>query len=468
MDLIVIGLSHQTAPVEVREKLAVIPAEIENHLQELVKLPGVSEAALVSTCNRVEVYAASSDARAALTAVREHFHGGLAGSRTSGGAFDPELDRHLYERVGREAVHHLFRVAASLDSLVVGEPQILGQIKEAFDVALRARTAGRVLGAAFPWAFRVARKVRRDTAIARQPVSVSSVAVELARQVWSGFEGRRVLVVGAGKMSDLATRALRASGATVAVTNRTAARAEELARRLGCETEPFSDLEGALARTDIVITSTGAREPIFGLALMERVQKARRRRSLVLIDIAVPRDVDPAVDALEGIYRWDIDNLQKVVAQNLEDRRQEADHAEALVDQELARCLAARRGNAVGPTITALRSRYLGVARAEAEKAASAWAGLDERQRRALSSMAEAIVNKLLHAPQVALKKGAATEEGEALLAAAHALFDLPAVEPLAEPPPADPEDVEDGPAAGAQAAEQKTWNPPRVQEKKT
>jgi glutamyl-tRNA reductase len=441
VDLVVIGLSHQTAPVEVRERLAVIPGEIENHLQQLVRLPGVAEAALVSTCNRVEVYAASSDARAALEALREHLHGGLAGSRT--GAPDPELDRHLYERVGREAIHHLFRVAASLDSLVVGEPQILGQIKDAFDLAMKARTAGRVLGSAFPWAFRVARKVRRDTAIARQPVSVSSVAVELARQVWSGFEGRRVLVVGAGKMSDLATRALRASGATVAVTNRTAARAEELAQRLGCSVEPFTDLEGALGRTDIVITSTGAREPILGLALLERVQKARRRRPLVLIDIAVPRDVDPAVDALEGIYRWDIDNLQKVVAQNLEDRRQEADRAEALVDQELARCLAARRGNAVGPTITALRSRSIGIARAEAEKTLASLQGLDDRAKRAVSMMAESIVNKLLHAPQVALKKSGASDDGEALLAAAHALFDLPPVEAMDEPPEGEAEGME-------------------------
>jgi len=429
VELVVIGLSHQTAPIEVRERLAVIPGEIESHLQQLVKLPGVAEAVLVSTCNRMEVYAASSDARTALAAVREHLHGGLAGSRVGAAGFDPELDRHLYERVGREAMHHLFRVAASLDSLVVGEPQILGQIKDAYDLATRARTAGRVLGSAFPSAFRVARKVRRDTAIARQPVSVSSVAVEVARQYWSGFEGRRVLVIGAGKMSDLAARSLRASGATVAVTNRTAARAEELAQRLGCQVEPFTDLEGALTRADIVITSTGAREPILGVALMQRVQKARRRRQLLLIDIAVPRDVDPSVNDLEAINLWDIDDLQKAVAQNLEGRRQEADRAEALVDEELARVLAARRGNAVGPTITALRSRTIGIARAEAEKTMAAMSGLDDRGKRAVLAMAEGIANKFLHAPQVALKKSAASEEGESLLAAAHALFDLPPVE---------------------------------------
>jgi glutamyl-tRNA reductase len=449
VDLVVIGLSHQTAPVEVRERLAVIPGEIENHLAQMVRLPGVSEAVLVSTCNRVEIYAAAGEARTALEALREHLHGGLAGSRA--GAPDPELDRHLYERVGREAMHHLFRVASSLDSLVVGEPQILGQIKDAFDLAMKASTAGRELLFAFQAAFRVARKVRRDTAIARQPVSVSSVAVEVARQFWSGFEGKRVLLVGAGKMSDLAARALRANGATVAVTNRTATRAEELAQRLACGVEPWNDLEGALTRADIVITSTGAREPILGLALLQRVQKARKRRHLLLIDIAVPRDVDPTVDEIEGINRWDIDNLQKVVAQNLEDRRQEADRAEAVVEEEVVRCLAARRGNAVGPTITALRSRAIGIARAEAEKTLASLQGLDDRAKRAVSMMAESIVNKLLHAPQVALKKSGASDDGEALLAAAHALFDLPPVEAMAEPPEAE------GEAEGAEQPGRKT-----------
>jgi glutamyl-tRNA reductase len=424
VELLVIGLSHQTAPLEVRERLAVVPAELEARLQDLLRLPGVVEAALLSTCNRVEIYLAAAEPRGALGAVRGHLRAAV-GTPQTGGAGADGLDRHLYERVGREAIHHLFRVASSLDSLVVGEPQILGQLKEAFDVAQRARTAGRVLGFVFPQAFRVARKVRRDTAIARQPVSVSSVAVEAARQVWSGFEGRRVLLVGAGKMSDLAARALRTAGASVTVTNRTAARAEELGRRLGCDVAPFEDLEGALGRADIVISSTGARTHILGVALLDRVQRVRRRRPLVLIDIAVPRDVDPAVDEVDGVYRWDIDDLQKIVSQNLEDRRSEADRAEALVEEELARCLAARRGHAVGPTIIALRARYMGVARAEADKALAGLPAADERTRRAVSSLAEAIVNKLLHPPQVALKKAAASDEGEALLASAYRLFDL-------------------------------------------
>jgi glutamyl-tRNA reductase len=423
VELVIIGLSHQTAPLDVRERLAVIPAELEARLGELVRLPGVVEAALLSTCNRVEIYVAATDERGALSALRGHLRAALSAPELPGDG--TALDRHLYERAGREAVHHLFRVASSLDSLVVGEPQILGQLKEAYDVAVRARTVGRVLGFMFPRAFRIARKVRRDTAIARQPVSVSSVAVELARQVWSGFEGRRVLLVGAGKMSDLAARALRAHGASVTVTNRTAARAEELASRLGCDVAAFEDLERALVAADIVITSTGARTPVLGVALLERVQRARRRRPLVLIDIAVPRDVDPSVDGIAGIIRWDIDNLQKVVSSNLEDRRQEADRAEALVEEELVSCLAAHRGHAVGPTIMALRARYLGVARAEADKALAALPGCDERTRKALSALAESIAAKLLHPPQVAIKTAAGADDGEALVAAAYRLFDL-------------------------------------------
>jgi len=428
MELVVIGLSHQTAPVSVRERLAVVPTEIDARLRALVELSGVSEAALVSTCNRVEIYAASADAGAALGSLREHLRGQATGE---------EVDAHLYQRVGREALHHLFRVAASLDSLVLGEPQILGQVKQAFEVARRARTAGPALDFAFQRAFRIARKVRRDTGIARNPVSVSAVAVEVARQIWSGFEGRRVLVIGAGKMADLAARALRADGATVAVTNRTPARAEELAARLGCAIEPWDDLAGALVRADIVISSTGARQPILGRELLERVQRSRRRHHLVLIDIAVPRDVDPAVDGIEGIFRFDIDHLQAEVARNRDDRRQEADRAEAMVHEELARCLASMRGRGVGPTISALRARYLTVARAESDKALGALPDLDERGRRVVMALAEAIANKLLHAPQVALKKGAASGDGDSLLAAAQQLFDLPAVEAM-EPEPAD------------------------------
>jgi glutamyl-tRNA reductase len=436
MELFLIGLSHRTAPVGIRERLAFVPQEMEAHLQGLTQLPGVREVTVVSTCNRVEIYGASGDCEQALRAVRAHLaaRAGAPGEPAADGAFAGEVGRHLYARVGREAVHHLFRVAASLDSLVIGEPQILGQIKDAFDNAVRVGAAGPVLGFIFPRAFRVARKVRRDTGIAQSPVSVSSVAVELARKVWGGFAGRQVLLIGAGKMADLAARVLRSDGASLAVTNRTRARAEELAARLGATVEPWESLGESLGRADIVISSTGAREPILRRPLAAEVQRARRGRPLVLIDIAVPRDIEPSVAELSGVFLFDIDDLQKVVSTNLQDRRQEADRAEAMIEEELGRFLASERGRAVGPTIAALRARCQTVARAEAERTVAGLSGLDERTKRAFHAMAEAIVAKLLHTPSVALKKDAAAADGANLVEAAQLLFDLPPPGPLAPP----------------------------------
>ena len=226
-----------------------------------------------------------------------------------------ELEPHLYVRSDSEAVHHLFRVASSLDSLVIGEPQILGQVKTTHDLALKSGTAGPILNLCFSRAFRVARRVRRETAIARNPVSVSSVAIDLARQVFGGFDGRRVLIVGAGKMSDLAARALQGQGAALTVTNRTPGRAQELAARMGGDVHAWEDLVGALAAADIVLASTGAREPVLTRALVAKAQKLRRGRPLFLIDIAVPRDVEPSCGELQGIYLADIDDLQKVAEQ---------------------------------------------------------------------------------------------------------------------------------------------------------
>jgi glutamyl-tRNA reductase len=460
MDLLVIGLSHKTAPLALRERLAVAAGELEAELRALVALPGLREAALISTCNRVEVYGAYSDPQAALAALRARLRsraraagGGRPGSGEGGEGDDGggELGGRLYERVGREAVHHLFRLSASLDSMVVGEPQILGQLKEAHELAARAGTSGPLLAQVFTRAFRVARRVRRETGIARQPVSVSSVAVDLAREFWEGFRGRRVLLVGAGKMADLAARALAAQGARVAVANRTLARAEELAGRLGAEVEPWERLGDALGRADIVITSTGAREPVLGRSLVAEACRARRGRPLVLIDIAVPRDVDPAVRDLHDVFLYDIDYLQQRAARNLEGRRGEADRAEALVEEEVGRFVALERGRAVGPTIAALRARCLAVARAEAEKTIAGLGAIDERGRRAVLAMAEAIVAKLMHAPSVALKKGATGGDGDELVAAVERLFELGPPEPV----PARPVDAGAGeaPAAGAGGA---------------
>jgi glutamyl-tRNA reductase len=418
IDLLVLGVSHKTAPVGVRERLAVVPEMMESVLGELAALPSVREAALLSTCNRVEVYAAiDRDGDRAAQGL------GDALARRAG-VTSLELGAHLYERRDAEAVAHLFRVACSLDSLVLGEPQILGQTKQAHESAIRHGSAGAILNACFQGAFRVARRVRRETAIARNPVSVSSVAIELVRQVFGGFDKRQVLVVGAGKMSELAARTLRTHGATLTVTNRTRARADEMAVRYGAAVSDWSELPAALGVADIVIASTGAQRPVLTLEMLRQVQRARRGRPLFLLDIAVPRDVEPEAGKLDGIYLADIDDLQKVAAEHRDERKNEAAEAEAIVAQELDRFLKAWRGRQLAPTVTALRAHVLGLAQAEAARTISAMPGLGERERRAIADLAESLAKKLLHAPQMALRNDDA-DDGVSLVVAVQRLFAL-------------------------------------------
>jgi glutamyl-tRNA reductase len=421
IDVVVLGLSHKTAPVALRERLTVVPDQAEAVLRQIATLPGIREAALLTTCNRVEIYAVASDREGALLAL-----GADLARRAS--LPSAEIDQHLYTRREGEAIHHLFRVASSLDSLVIGEPQILGQVKSTHDAAIRSGTAGPLLNNCFQSAFRVARRVRRETAIAKNPVSISSVAVDLARNVFEDFEDKRVLVVSAGKMADLAARALRGHGARITITNRTRARAEELAGRFEADVHDWNDLPGALVVADVVIASTGAARPVLTRELMTRVRKARRGRPLVIIDIAVPRDVEPSVNDIDGIYLYDIDQLQKQADEHRQGRQSEAEQAEAIVEQELARFIQAFRGRQLGPTINALRARFIGVAKAEAEKGS---AGMGERERRAFIDGAESIVKKLLHTPLMALKK----DDGElvTLLSAVQRLFELPTVEAVVD-----------------------------------
>jgi glutamyl-tRNA reductase len=437
IDLLVLGVSHRTAPVGVRERLAVVPEAMDTVLAELTALPSVREAALLSTCNRVEIYAAvDADADRAV-------HGLSETLARRAGVTALELAAHLYERRDAEAVSHLFRVASSLDSLVLGEPQILGQTKQALDAAIRHKSAGATLNTCFQRAFRVAKRVRSETEIARNPVSVSSVAIELARQVFGGFERRQVLVVGAGKMSELAARTLRAQGATLTLTNRTRARADQLAAQYGATVRDWSELPAALGAADIVIASTGAQRPVLTLEMMHRVQRARRGRPLFVLDIAVPRDVEPEVGKLDGIYLADIDDLQKVAAEHRDERKSEADGAEAIVAQELDRFLKAWRGRQLGPTVTAFRAHVLGLAQAEAARVVAANPGLGERERKLIADVAESLAKKLLHAPQMALRNDDA--EGVPLVVAVQRLFSLD----VAAPAPLDG-DADAGAAAPA------------------
>jgi glutamyl-tRNA reductase len=429
-ELLVVGLSHRTAELEVREKLAVPEDELEQVVTGLTALPELGEALLVSTCNRVEVFATTSGAggaggaNAAATAIQavRRF---LAESR---GVAPERVGPHLYDHVGPAAVKHMFRVASSLDSLVVGEPQILGQLKEAAELAARAGCVGPLLGRCLERAFGVAKRVRTETAIARGSASVSSVAVDLAKNIFGELSGKAVLVIGAGKMADLAARKLADEGASsLWVTNRTAARAEALAARVGGEARPFAELETLLGRADIVISSTGAPQPIIRRDLMKRVNKARKHRSIFLIDIAVPRDVEPTVGKLDGVYLFDVDDLERVVADNLKGRFREAEAGERIVEAEAAQFLAWQRQQGVVPTIKDLRERFGAVARAEAEKTLAQLGGagpIGERTEKAVRQLAESIINKLLHTPLMTLKAHDG-DDAEALVAAARRLFAL-------------------------------------------
>jgi glutamyl-tRNA reductase len=424
IDLLLVGVSHRTAPVAVRERLAIEPEAVAAALAELTGLAAVREAAMISTCNRVELYVAADDAERAATGLAQVL------ARRAGVAVG-DLAEHLYQHRDAAAVRHLFRVASSLDSLVVGEPQILGQTKQAYDAAVQHGTAGAVLRACFEeGAFRVARRVRRETAIARNPVSVSSVAVDFARQVVGDFGKKRVLIVGAGKMSELAARTLRTHGATLTVVNRTRARADEMAQHFGADVVDWNDLRGALVAADIVIASTGAQRPVLTLDLMKDVRKARRGHPLCLIDIGVPRDVDPEVGELADIYLYDIDALQKQASEHRAEREEEAAEAEAVVEQELGRFVKRWRSRQLGPMVSALQAHFHTIARAEVQRVSG---GVDDKEKKARLDLLESCMKKLLHLPMTALRE-ADPDEVLPMVQAVQRLFALSPVAAVPEP----------------------------------
>jgi glutamyl-tRNA reductase len=413
----IVGLSHKTAPIEVRERVAFAGETLRASLERLVTVPGIGEAMIVSTCNRVELYCAIEDhSVATVIGAMQRF---LIDERQ----LPASLRAHLYAVDGNDALRHLFRVAASLDSMVVGESQILGQVKEAYAAALDAGTLGPVLQRAVPRAFALAKRVRTETDVAKSSASIASAAVDLAAQIFGELDGRHVLVVGAGKMGDLSARHLKAAGiGELSVVNRTAARAVELAERLGGKAAPWDDLDRLLTKVDIVLCSTGAAEPVLRKDRVAKAMRARKGRWLFFIDIAVPRDVDPEVGTVENVYLYDVDALERVVAQNLSQRAGEAVEAEAMVDAELKRYQEHELSLGAVPTIKLLRGRFLEIAMAEVERAAARAGGGD---RAVMQAMAEAIVNKLLHVPLTKLKKEAADRPDSELPALVRALFDL-------------------------------------------
>ena len=419
MGLFVAGLNHRTAPVALREQLAVEDDKLRELIRGVQATGAASEAVIISTCNRVEVYAmaeAPGEARAAVFR-RLCQHRGV----------DPAaIEPHVYTHLDDEAIRHTFRVASSLDSMMVGEPQILGQVKDAFALAQACETVGPTLHTLFSQAFAVAKKVRTETDIARHAVSVSFAAVELAKKIFAGLAGRAVLLVGAGKMSELAAKHLVDQGAfPIYVVNRTWSRAQDMARALSGTAVPFAELETALGSVDIVVTSTGAPEPVIRRDLVQRVMHGRRGRPLFFIDIAVPRDVEESVETLPDVYSYDIDDLKQVVDANLRERAREAQRAETLVGREVAKFSARLRDVEVVPTIVSLRERLEGIRSAELKRALARVPEAPAETRDAMEALSSAIVNKILHAPITKLRESSRAGAGRSWTTLVQELFGL-------------------------------------------
>ncbi|HUL75664.1 MAG TPA: glutamyl-tRNA reductase [Vicinamibacteria bacterium] len=403
--IVVVGLNHQTAPVAVREAFAFPKERLREALARVREDAGLGEAMILSTCNRVEVYGRSAEgATGAVAAFLARYHG-----------CDPAaLEPHIYRLEGEAAVRHAFRVAASLDSMVMGEPQILGQVKEAYEAAEKAGALGSVLNALRNRSVAAAKRARTETAIGRNAVSVSHVAVELARKIFGELHERAVLLVGAGKMSEVAARQMVRDGARATVLGgRTFEKAEQLASALGGRAAPFEALRSELARADIVISGTGAAGVVIHRDDVEAAQAARRGRPLFLIDIAVPRDVAEDAGKVPGVFLYDLDDVKQVAEANLRERKKEAAAAEGILEHEIREFLEWRRSLEVVPLLVELRRRADEIRKAEIEKARKRLGPLTPEQESALEAATAAIVNKLLHGPTVHLKQMAGNGQAE-------------------------------------------------------
>ncbi len=420
MHVIVVGLSHKTAPVEIREKLAVPESRLGEALNRLCSYPGVKEGILLSTCNRVEVYSVVEEIDAGYGRIQEF----LADTHLA--LSSEQLTPHLYWHTGDRAITHLFRVAASLDSMIIGESQILGQLKDAFEVALAHKSTGVIMNKVVKKAISVAKRVRTETKIAEMAVSVSYAAVELAKKIFSNLEEKTVLLVGAGEMAKLAARHLIAQGVRhVRITTRTPQHAIDLADKFGGTPVPFDQFREEMAFADIVLVSTGAAHYLIGAEDVHRAVKERMNRPMFLIDISVPRNIDPSVRHVDNAFLFDIDDLKQRVEQNRTERLQEAEKAERMVIEEVMMLREWMKSLEVTPTIVALRSRVDEIKRGELEKALGRLAHLSPQDRNLVEGMASSIVNKLIHSTMVTLKSEVNSDSGAAFVEAARRFFNL-------------------------------------------
>ncbi|MBI5420559.1 MAG: glutamyl-tRNA reductase [Deltaproteobacteria bacterium] len=426
--IVIVGLNHRSAPVEIRERLA-FPADTIGHaLRGLVEREGIAEGVILSTCNRVEVCVLADESYKGTKAVKEFLssHHGIP---------LPEVNEYLYHHEGEQAVKHLFRVSSSLDSMVLGEPQILGQVKDAYGYAAEFRTIGPILEKFFTKAFSVAKRVRTETKVASSAVSVSYAAVELARKIFGSLKDKTVMLIGAGEMCELAARHLLSAGVKgIMVTNRTFERAVKLAEEFDGMPVRFDELLSHLKMADIILSSTGAPHFILSRPEVEEVIRIRKNRPMFFIDMAVPRDVDPDANQIDNVYVYDIDDLNNVIETNIEERQKEAARAEEIVAAEVlgfSRWLEAQQ---VTPTIVMLRKKFEEVKNAEVAKAVAMLGAEDPKAKRVVEALASAILNKVLHPPIAALKKDPEGRNLMELVATVREIFDLPTSGPQSPP----------------------------------
>lgn len=418
MHLLLLGVSHKTAPVDLREKLDFSSRDVGAAVEALAAQSSAAESVVLSTCNRSEIYVASDaldTAREELVRFLSEYH------QLPAESFTP----HVFSLSDAEVVQHLFRVAAGLDSLVVGEPQILGQVKDAFQAAAERRCTGPVLRKLFDWSFNVGKRVRSETALGEGAVSISYAAVQLAKKIFGRLNGRRVLVVGSGEISTLTAQHLRAQGvAEVAITSRTAAHAQALATEVGGHWVPWEGLANALGSSDIIVTATGSQRPIITKAHIE-FALGRRRDPLFIIDVAVPRDVEASVTEFEQVFLYNVDDLQSIVQENISKRTTEIEHAEGIVREELARFTAWQKSRGAIQTVVALRDRFDAIRRAELLRLDPKLAALPPEARPLFDQLTRLIVEKLLLDPTEQLKALPDEETQVAYTEAINRLFRL-------------------------------------------
>lgn len=419
MKLHVTGLNHRTAPVEVRERLAFDAASLPDALKHLRGSSGVHESLILSTCNRVEIVVATDEKENANDRISGFLQHTKPGYRL-------DFDRHLYHFEDRDAIRHLFRVASSLDSMVVGEPQILGQLKDAWSLAKEQGVLGQFLDTVLTRAFNVAKRVRTETTIGESAVSVSFAAVELAREIFGSLQGCGVLLIGAGKMSELAARHLHRSGANrIFVTNRTRARAEEMASLFNGTIIDYEAFQSAMPDIDIVIASSGAPHYILTEAQMRQIRSKRKGRPIFLIDIAVPRNIEPSVNTLENVFLYDIDDLGKVVEQNRKGREAEAAAAELIIGEEVEKLVARLKEREAVPIIVALQDHLEHLRQAELQRMRGKLGALSPQQEDALEALTKSLMAKIAHGPIMEIRRNAGSDEGWQVIEEVRRIFKL-------------------------------------------